>query len=201
MFKNTWCIISPYLMRKRCPPGVLCIENVTLFAVLLIFGGVMYCLSQMPTHEHEHQHSHIHGRAFHFPKAPPLHDALRNEMDQSQRDVLRNPYDPPLRMPINVPTQSIDASYRQVGILTNGNHILPLMGRPLFTNRDKWNFYTMTDKSNMIKLPILYKGKNCTGEYGCQNVYSNDEVHVEGYNDTFQVTMYENDTLRYIPQL
>ena len=104
-------------------------------------------------------------------------------------------------MPINVPTQSIETSYRQVGILTNGNHILPLMGRPLFTNRDKWNFYTMTDKSNMIKLPIVYKGKNCTGEYGCQNVYSNDEVHVEGYNDTFKVTMYENDTLRYIPQL
>ena len=188
-------------MGKRCPPGVFCIENVTLLIVLLIFGGVVYCLHQMPGQvQNTHRHAHVHGRAFHFPKAPPLHDALRDELDRSRAtDVLRDPYDPPLRTPINVPTQSIDASYRQVGILTNGDHILPLMGRPLFANRDKWNFYTMTDKSNMIKLPISYQGKNCTGEYGCQNVFSNDEVHVEGYNVTFKVTMYENDTMRYIP--
>lgn len=188
-------------MRKRCPPGVFCIENITLVLVLLIFGGVFYTLRQMPK-SHAQNISLQSARTFHFPKAPPIHDALRHEIDESRSaDVLRNPYDPPLRVPINVPTQSIDTSYRQVGILTNGDHILPLMGRPLFTNRDKWNFYTMTDKSNMIKLPITYQGKNCTGEYGCQNIYSNDSVHVDGYNDTFKVTMYENDTLRYIPQL
>ena len=147
---------------------------------------------------------------FRLPQPPPLHDALRDQIDMhhASTDVLRDPYDPPLRdsrvhtgVPINIPTQSVDTTYRQVGILTNGDRILPLMGRPLFTNRDKWNFYTMTDKSNMIKLPIVYKGKNCTSEYGCQNVFSNDEVHVEGYNDTFKATMYENDTLRYIPHL
>ena len=189
-------------MGKRCPPGVLCIENITLLVVLIIFGGVYYCLQQMPkVNNHAHQHSHLYRGALNVSKPPPIQVTLRDEMDRTSKDVLLNPYDPPLRMPINIPTQSSNHEYRQVGILTNDNHILPLMGRPLFSNRDKWNFYTMTDKSNMIKLPIVYQGKNCTGEYGCQNVYSNDEVHVQGYNDTFKVTMYENDTLRYIPHL
>ena len=191
-------------MKPRCPPGVFCIENVTLLIVLIIFSSVVYCLHQMPDKtisiQNAHKHSYVHDESVHFPRSESLYDSLRNKTG-----TMLNPYEPPLRgpfnVPINVPTQSVDVSYRQVGILTNGDHILPLMGRPLFTNRGKWNFYTMTDKNNMIKLPITYQGKNCTGEYGCQNVFSNDDVYVEGYNDTFKVTMYENDTIRYIPHL
>jgi len=136
-------------------------------------------------------------------------------------DILMDPYQAPLKddrthvhprdssdprgIPINTPTQSVDSTYRQVGILTrlngDGENILPLMGRPLFTNRDKWNFYTMTDKNNMIKLPITHKGRSCTNEYGCDNMYNGDTVYVEGYNDAFKVTMYDNNTMRYIPYL
>jgi hypothetical protein len=77
--------------------------------------------------------------------------------------------------------------------------ILPLMGRPLFTNRDKWQFYTMSDKNNSIKLPVTNAGKSCTGEYGCDNLYNGDTVYVEGYNDAFKVTMYDNAVMKYIP--
>jgi hypothetical protein len=139
-----------------------------------------------------------------------------------ENDVLMNPYQAPLRndryfpslggafggdprgMPINVPTQSVDSAYRQVGILTRLNGpemILPLMGRPLFSNRDKWNFYTMSDKNNMIKLPVTNKGRSCTNEYGCDNLYNGDTVYVEGYNDAFKVTVYDNQVMRYIPFL
>ena len=108
-------------------------------------------------------------------------------------------------IPINIPTQGVyDAPYRQVGILTRINGpemILPLMGRPTLPGRDKWNFYTMSDKNNMIKLPISFQSKNCTGEYGCDNVSNGDTVYVEGYNDAFKVTSYENNTLRYIPYI
>jgi len=130
-------------------------------------------------------------------------------------DVLLNPYDAPLRddriiqsrggfIPINVPTQSIDTNYRQVGILTRvkgkeKETILPLMGRPLFTNRDKWNFYTMNDSNNAVKLPIIFKGRSCTSEYGCDNLYNGDIVFVEGYNEAFKVTAYDNQVMRYIP--
>jgi hypothetical protein len=132
-------------------------------------------------------------------------------------DVLLNPYQPPLRddryfpiglggcaggvLPINVPTQSVNTSYRQVGILTRGDTILPLMGKPLFSNRDKWNFYTMNDKNNMIKLPLSNKGKSCTSEFGCDNIYNGDTVYVEGYNDAFKATVYDNQVMQYIPFL
>ncbi len=137
----------------------------------------------------------------------------------SPDDVLLNPYKAPLRddryfpgrggdvrggIPINIQTQSGDSAYRQVGILTRMNGaemILPLMGRPLFTNRDKWNFYTMSDKNAMIKLPLTNKGRSCTDEYGCDNLYNGDSVYVEGYNDAFKVTVYDNQVMRYIPFL
>ena len=136
-------------------------------------------------------------------------------VSNAQEDVLLNPYVPPLRddramdirgpvaVPINVSTQGItNAAYRQVGILTRINGpetILPLMGRPLFRNRDKWQFYTISEKSNFIKLPISVKGRSCTNEYGCDNVYNGDTVYVEGYNDAFKVTAYDNSVMQYLP--
>ena len=108
------------------------------------------------------------------------------------------------KIPINVPTQSFDTNYRQIGILTRvngGETILPLMGRPLFSNRDKWNFYTMNDKNAMIKLPISFKNRSCTSQQGCDNVYNGDTVHVEGFNDIFRVTVYDNNVMQYIPHL
>lgn len=138
----------------------------------------------------------------------------------TNNDVLLNPYSPPNRddrpilppvssldvrgMPINIRTQGVESTYRQVGILTriNGSEtILPLMGRPLIYGRDTWNFYTMSDQNNMVKLPITFKNKNCTSEYGCDNISNGDTVYVEGYNDAFKVTMYENNTMRYIPYI
>jgi hypothetical protein len=132
-----------------------------------------------------------------------------------ENDILLNPYAAPLRddryfpdapkqMPINVKTQGCDSEYRQIGILTrtNGDEtILPLMGRPLIAKRDNWQFYTINDKNNSIKLPIIHKNKRCTSEYGCDNLYEGDIVKVQGYNDSFKVTVYDNNTMTYLPYL
>jgi hypothetical protein len=53
----------------------------------------------------------------------------------------------------------------------------------------------------MIKLPITNKGRSCTNEYGCDNLYNGDTVYVEGYNDSFRATVYETSSFQYIPQL
>ncbi|MAU36544.1 MAG: hypothetical protein CMD14_04125 [Flavobacteriales bacterium] len=202
-------------MPKRCPPGVICVENVTILFVLIIVGGVFLYL-KMNTFKYNQNNKIIvkeNGNTSGiYPRASYSFSNLEN-------DVLMNPYNAPLKddrvnpvnnldprgVPINIPTQSVNASYRQVGILTrlngDGENILPLMGKPLFTNRDKWNYYTMTDKNNMIKLPITHKGRSCTNEYGCDSMYNGDTVYVEGYNDAFKVTMYENNTMQYIPHL
>ncbi len=152
--------------------------------------------------------------------SPPL---LMMSSRAANSDVLEDPYAPPLRndsyfggigqnnmmmpmmaagVPINIRTQGPPANtnYRQVGLLTriNGKEtILPLMGRPLQKNRDKWQFYTMSDKNNSVKLPISFKKKSCTSEYGCDNIYNGDTVYVEGYKDAFQATIYDNAVMEY----
>jgi len=250
-------------MARRCPPGVLCFENVTLviFAVIMVVVGI-YAHSYFFGHRSAHAHAHAH-HAYHahpgqvlIASSDPLADSLDFGVGgpSSNQDVLLNPYVPPLRdnsvgatrpvydirggvetihyggmdaysggggggggggVRVNVPTRSVDTTYRQVGILTRGGGgggsgnvpsstssqetILPLIGRPLFTNRDKWQFYTLSDKNNAIKLPVIVNGKSGTNEYGCNNVSTGDMVYVEGYNDAFRVTAYDSASLRYLP--
>ena len=184
-------------MSKRCLPGVICIENITILFIIIILGIILLFIhyKNNPREKiiiREREENGI---------MPPQ----QQQQPMYPDDMLEKPYGPPRRglvMPINVPTQPFDPNYRQVGILTRikgKETILPLMGRPVFTNRDKWNFYTMNDKNNMITLPITYKGRSCTSENGCDNLSSGDVVFVEGYNDAFRVTSYDNQMLRYIP--
>jgi hypothetical protein len=128
-----------------------------------------------------------------------------------EKDDLANPYSPPLKddrymVPINVSTNigAVDTSYRQVGIITplNGtskDNILPLMGRPLFTNRGKWQYYTISNQHNNVKLPISFKGKSALNDYGVDEIYNGDTVYVEGYDDAFKVNVYETSTIKYLP--
>ena len=118
-------------------------------------------------------------------------------------------------IPINMATNTgatVNASYQQIGLLTKADSsnssntnsssdpvIMPLMGKPLFTSRDKWLFYTISDKNNSMKLPIIIKGRNALSEIGVDNVYTGDTVYVQGYNNDFKVTLYENSTPQYIP--
>jgi len=109
----------------------------------------------------------------------------------------------PRGVPINVPTRGFISEYKQLGLLerVNGKEtVLPLMGRPLYSNRQKWQYYTMREYNN-IKLPVSKNGKSCTSEYGCDSMYNGDTVYVEGYNDAFKVTIYENNNMQYIPHL
>jgi hypothetical protein len=216
-------------MAKKCPPGILCIENYTLLFFGLLIIAILYFMNvkynQNVTKRHNCGCNKIsctmcnsHNSHNNYNNSYDLIPFLGNSHNNRENDVLLNPYSAPLRddrifnnsnyngpkIPINVPTQSFNSSYRQIGILTriNGQEtILPLMGRPLFSNRDKWNFYTMNDKNGMIKLPISFKNKSCTSSQGCDNLYNGDTVFVEGYSDTFRVTIYDNNSMEYIPYL
>lgn len=205
-------------MAKKCPPGILCIENYTLlFFTFLIFVILyfMYIKYTKNLNLNLRSASSASSNSNYNSYITPF---LGNGYSNKENDVLLNPYSAPMRddriynnsnysgpkVAINIPTQSINTNYRQIGILTRVNGpetILPLLGRPLFTNKDKWNFYTMNDKNGMIKLPVRFKNKSCTSCQGCDNVYSGDTVYVEGYSDIFRVTVYDNNTLEYIPSL
>jgi hypothetical protein len=212
---------------KKCPPGVICVENITLsllFIILFILGFFIYANSKQIvnrnniTIEEKHESTSGGGGGGWFNNWIPSwpYTNLPN-------DVLLNPYAPPYRderyfvpeirravVPINVSTNigavPSDTSYRQMGIITplNGSskdNILPLMGRPLFTNRDKWQYYTISNQHNNVKLPISFKGRSALNDYGVDQIFSGDTVYVEGYNDAFKTTVYENDTIRYLPFL
>lgn len=197
-------------MPKKCPPGVICIENITIiFLISLAFLAIFvyYKINDKSSIIVLNKHSQLYNKPNSLISTVPT-------------NVLMNPFTPPLKntyfsnhstdprgVPINVNTRGFDTSYKQIGILTRtmqrqGDEvILPLMGRPLYSNRSKWQYYTMNDKSNAIKLPISHNGRSCTNQYGCDELTSGDTVYVEGYNDAFKITIYENSQPRYIPFL
>lgn len=211
---------------KKCPPGVICIENFTIFIMVILLFGFCYFffiktgkqnqninISTNLKSTNEERDPYSFGLGF-LPSYP------YNNLPAN--DVLINPYAAPLRderyfvpeltiaprnaVPINVSTTAVDTSYRQIGILTplNGSskdNILPLMGRPLFTRRSLWQYYTISNQHNNVKLPVSVKGKSGLNENGVDEIYSGDTVYVEGYNDAFKVTKYENDTIKYLPFL
>lgn len=201
-------------MSKRCPPGVLCIENYTIFAIFcILIVALAYLFVRKPNSIH-HTNAPM-PNVIEMIRSPFVRANPRLSYNEQEGDILLNPYAPPVnderylipsrdmrgRVPINIRTQGVDASYRQVGILTSQNgkeQILPLMGRPLITNRDNWQYYTMSERNN-IKLPVSVKGKSCMNEYGCDKIYDGDTIYVEGYGNIFRATIYDNDVMRYLP--
>lgn len=224
-------------MKKKCPPGVICIENMTLITIFIIVLIILYfsysSLVNYITKSYSINSNHLINSFMGGDMKTGLYPRPGYSFSNIENDVLLNPYEGPLRdnrvfpnsqsnipnrMPINVPTQSVDTNYRQIGLLTRIGEketILPLMGRPLMTNRDKWNFYTMSENNNMLKLPISISNgksssscnsgsnsyKKCMAENGCDDLYSGDIVKVDGYNDLFKVTTYENNVPQYIPYI
>ena len=205
-------------MAKKCIPGVICFENMTLFVIALLTISVGY----------------LYYRQF---SAEKVKDVSNAQIVQSwmipSNPVVNTPqniYSPPLNnidirgppvvqpqqqignvgIPVNIRTSTANTAYQQIGILTknvrsgNGQDpiILPLFGRNLLNGRDKWQYYTVANSGGATfnaKLPVSVNGRSCTGEYGCDSVSNGDTVYVEGYEDTFRATIYENSTLNYIP--
>jgi len=181
-------------MGKKCIPGVLCIENMTLFLLFFILVVLVY-LYYTTVKQQQQQ-----------PQVPPQVIVLGGMNAQPPQNDLMMQHPgasavPIGAVPVNVESRGPPSNYTQVGILTrSGDLILPLMGRRL--TRDKMQYYTVSNTGNMnTKLPISKSGKSCTGEYGCDEVYNGDTVFVEGYSDTFKATIYENSRFNYIPYL
>lgn len=209
---------------KKCPPGVICIENYSMFFIIICVVILVYLVystmikqnivvnnspSEKIVIKDTTRENTGYGNWF-FPSWP---------YTNLPSDSLLNPYAPPLRderyfvpgfnrpagvVPINVSTNigAVDTQYRQLGIMTATNSngkVIPLMGRPLFTNRDKWQYYTNSDQQNSMRLPVSKSGRSCTNEYGCDKLFTGDTVYVEGINEAYRVTLYDNDTIKYLP--
>jgi hypothetical protein len=207
-------------MGKKCIPGVICVENMTLFLLVMILIVVVYLFYKQIPSSKENTYiiipsgdSTILSRSSALTTTSPImtsvssrNDPLTNLHTPPEKDGMyfRGDSGDPRGIPVNVQTRSLNTNYQQMGILTrnSGDIILPLMGKQLSTGNYKWTYYTMTTTGNMnTKLPISLNGKSCTSEYGCDSLSNGDVVYVEGYSDTFRVTLYENNTFNYIPFL
>jgi hypothetical protein len=211
---------------KKCPPGVICIENFSMFFIIICVIIIVYLIynnmnsqniivNNKPSEkivikdtQRENLGGWFGGLMPSWPYTNLPSDPLLNPYAPPLRDeryfIPSGTYVPPGAVPINVSTNvgAVDTSYRQLGILTATNSkgkILPLMGRPVFTNRDKWQYYTMSDQNNSVKLPVSRNGRSCTNEYGCDRLFNGDTIYIEGLNEPYKVTMYDNDTIKYLP--
>jgi hypothetical protein len=79
------------------------------------------------------------------------------------------------------------------------NQILPLMGRRVMNGRDKYQYYTLGGANGSTKLPIRVKGRDCIGEYGCDEIMGGDTVYVQGYGHRYRAEVYDNALYRYLP--
>lgn len=216
-------------MAKKCIPGVICIENMTLAILLFLFIvlGYMYYVFIVKVQSQNKPTSQV------FVPVPVISSGI-GMATRNVPSVVLDPYGPPLRtdgmyfpndsgdirglppvvpsfsrpaggLPVNIETRGLSQDYTQLGILTRSkgdDMILPLMGRRLVSGLDKWQYYTISNTGNMnTKLPVSLKGKSCSGEYGCDSLMNGDVVYVEGYNDTFRATIYESGKFSYIPYI
>lgn len=201
---------------KKCPPGVICIENYSLFFFVICISILIYIVylsvfkQSIVVNNSPSEKIFINDKTRDFDGwdySWPYNNNLFNR-------TLYNHYVPPLKderylintsaIPVNISTNigAVDSEYRQLGIMTSintKNKIIPLMGRPLFTNRDKWQYYTISDQNNNIKLPVSRNGKSCTNEYGCDKLFNGDTVYVEGINEVYKITLYDTNTIKYLP--
>jgi hypothetical protein len=198
-------------MAKKCIPGLFCVENMTLFLFFVLLLFIVFLLfrisdtSKLIVVSNPSENTSL--------SLPSRFTNISSRLSSlGNNDPFYNPYVPPLRndndgysrpIPPPISTQRVDTEYRQIGILTrNNNEILPLMGKRKVTSRNKWQYYTLVGGGNgnlQTKLPVSVKGKSCTGEYGCDEIYNNDSIYVEGFKDVFVATIYENNTYEYVP--
>ncbi len=214
---------------KICIPGLFCVENMTMFLLFIVVSILIYLyyvnIARPSAKERSGYGQHSLGNPAVVMVSEPavLPDALIPVMGNRpvRMGSLENPYVPPVNntdvmfpvdipvvttrgIPVNMRTRGQPTDYSPIGILTrmsgSGDMVLPLMGRQSAGGRDKYQYYTMmTSGSINPKLPVSVNGKSCTSEYGCNEINNGDVVYVDGINDTFRATIYENDAFTYIP--
>ena len=92
-------------MVKKCPPGVICIENVTFIILLLVLGYIVYQNLYLPMINSKQEKN-----TYNSTIIPTL-----------QLPTIIKPTSFVSQVPITVNTQRMETTYRQAGILTRLN--------------------------------------------------------------------------------
>ena len=143
-----------------------------------------------------------------------LYEEIRSKLNETPQnnDIFDEPRKTTDGVRVNISTRGPTPKISQIGILskmthTNDTgpgsdaeaHILPLLGRRTYNRSNKWVYYTATDKYNQVRIPISHNGRNCGGEYGCDEIMNGDTIIIPELNGSFVAKIYENTSLHYIP--
>lgn len=180
------------MARGKCPPGFVCTDNMTIWIFFVIAAATVAALYyvrpaspnifvvQPPQASHVSHVSHV---------RPDLYP------EPVQRYGVTLP---------SIASRGVAGPVQQVGILTaeGGSSssaapdrtILPLYGRELDSRRSRWNYYTRTDGSNPVQVPVRVGNRVCDDDTnGCNEVYNDDPVHVPVLGRSFKATIYRKN--------
>lgn len=184
---------------KRCPPGVICLENITI-VLLLVVTAIICWLIYTNTNMSRPAYDPI---GLQPPAMGPIGFA----------DMAAFGPGSPNGWPINVSTRPMLTSgeFADCGVLippNDGGDVLPLLGRQL-PNRQKWQYYCISNQRNGVRLQLYVGGngngrrgqgnRNCMADNGVDEIYDGDRVTVQG-KGPYRVQMYDN-AAAYLPYL
>jgi len=212
-----------------CPPGFWCMDTVTMIVCGIVLAvvavGAIYLhkngsvqkptvivVNSKPSSQEKEQVQQIQQIQQHVdPRFAPLSP---ERSFFSPPDIRGHPIAAGLgpmipTVPINVQTRGLPDTFQQIGVLTTpggsensgtpNRTIIPLFGRQLTTNRDRWNYYTRTDGMNPVQVPVQYKRRNCDSDNGCDEILDGESVAVPIMGQSFTANIYRYSTPRYIP--
>jgi len=197
------------MARGKCPPGFICTDNSTLWLVMLLlvavastvvwFSPILLRSIRIP----ESSESTKEPRVIVIQQPQQQQQVQYPDMQQQLRPDL---YPEPVQrygFPgiVGLASRGPVGPIQQVGILTaeGGSSssaapdrtILPLFGRELDSRRSRWNYYTRTDGSNPVQVPVRVQNRVCDDDTnGCNELYSDDSVHVPALGRSFKATVY-----------
>lgn len=212
-----------------CPPGVWCMDTGMLIAAFLLFAVLVFVGFQIHRNQILQKPTivvvpsppvatvaTIATAAPTVPVIPqdPRFAPLSPERSYESPPDLRGFPTPPIyagnpAIPINQPTRGVPDQFQQIGVLTapGGTEtsgtptrtILPLFGRKLISNRDRWNYYTRTDGMNPVQVPLEYKRRKCDDDVGCDEIMEGETVSVPIMGQSYVANVYRYSVPRYIP--
>lgn len=170
---------------KKCPPGVICTDKSTVWLAVIVavfVGAAVFYFAPKPVapvvKQQQQQPIYI--------MQPPV-----QQVQQIQR--IQDP--PPIRRYNTGAIQQVGILAAQGGSSSSAapdRTILPLFGRELDVRRGRWNYYTRTDGSNPVQVPVRFGNRQCDDTYnGCNEVYDDDSVHVPALGRSFKASIYK----------
>jgi len=184
--------------RGACPPGVICTDSSTVWLIVFVGAAIVAALWYFAPASGSASQAQAPA-----PKVYVVQTPAPSVQNQQQLRPELYP-EPVMRYGLGLPalaSRGPVGPIQQVGILAGeggssssaapDRTILPLSGRELDSRRGRWNYYTRTDGSNPVQVPVRVGNRVCDDDTnGCNEVYSEDSVHVPALGRSFKATVY-----------